>query len=113
MLEKIIFNLFAFTLFILIFIKFIRKNDTTYVYLLITQFVGIAINFIELSFGKSFGAIVKLIMYLLSVILPIFFIWLEYKKKIDFAEVFYIIVAKVTILIGKEDIAKKYLQQLA
>ena len=113
MLEKIIFNLFAFTLFILIFIKFIRKNDTTYVYLLITQFVGIAINFIELSLGKSFGTIVKLIMYLLSVILPIFFIWLEYKKKIDFAEVFYIIVAKVTILIGKEDIAKKYLQQLA
>ena len=98
MLEKIIFNLFAFTLFILIFIKFIR---TSYVYLLITQFVGIAINFIELSLGKSFGTIVKLIMYLLSVILPIFFIWLEYKKKIDFAEVFYIIVAKVTILIGK------------
>ena len=52
-------------------------------------------------------------MYLLSVILPIFFIWLEYKKKIDFAEVFYIIVAKITILIGKEEIAKKYLQQLA
>ena len=51
MLEKIIFNLFAFTLFILIFIKFIRKNDTSYVYLLITQFVGIAINFIE--FGKK------------------------------------------------------------
>ena len=112
MFEKIIFNLFAFTLFILIFIKFIRKNDTSYVYLLITQFVGIAINFIELSFGKSFGAIVKLIMYLLSVILPIFFIWLEYKKKIDFAEVFYILVAKVTILIGKEEVAKKYLLQL-
>ena len=55
MIEKIIFNLFAFTLFILIFIKFIRKNDTSYVYLLITQFVGIAINFIELSLGKSFG----------------------------------------------------------
>ena len=58
MLEKIIFNLFAFTLFILIFIKFIRKNDTSYVYLLIMQFVGIAINFIELSFGNSFGAVV-------------------------------------------------------
>lgn len=60
MLEKIIFNLFAFTLFILIFIKFIRKNDTSYVYLLITQFVGIAINFIELSFGKSFGSNCKI-----------------------------------------------------
>ena len=55
MFEKIIFNLFAFTLFILMFIKFIRKNDTSYVYLLALQFVGIAINFVELSFGKSFG----------------------------------------------------------
>ena len=82
MLEKIIFNLFAFTLFILIFIKFIRKNDTSYVYLLITQFVGIAINFIELSFGKSFGAIVKLIMYLLS-FFAVLLLVLFFKIKIE------------------------------
>ena len=82
MLEKIIFNLFAFTLFILIFIKFIRKNDTSYVYLLIMQFVGIAINFIELSFGKSFGAIVKLIMYLLSFFAALLLV-LFFKIKIE------------------------------
>ena len=67
MIEKIIFNLFAFTLFILIFIKFIRKNDTSFVYLLIGQFIGIAISFIELSIGRSFGIIVKFITYLFSI----------------------------------------------
>lgn len=112
MFEKIIFNLFAFTLFILIFFKLVRKNDTSYVYLLIIQFIGIAINFIELSIGKSFGLIAKLIMYILSVFIPIFFIWLEHSKKIDFAEVFDLLVAKISLLLRKEEIAKKYLLQL-
>lgn len=112
MLEKIIFNLFAFVLFILIFLKLIRKNDTSYVYLLALQFIGIAINFIELSMGKSFGLITKLIIYILSVFLPIFFIWLEYAKSIDFAEIFDLMVSKIALLIGKEEVAKKYLLQL-
>ena len=112
MLEKIIFNLFAFVLFILIFLKLIRKNDTSYVYLLALQFIGIGINFIELSMGKSFGLITKLIIYILSVFLPIFFIWLEYAKSIDFAETFDLMVSKIALLTGKEEVAKKYLLQL-
>lgn len=112
MFEKIIFNLFAFTLFILIFFKLVRKNDTSYVYLLIIQFIGVAINFIELSIGKRFGLITKLIMYILSVFIPIFVIWLEYSKKIDFAEIFDLLIAKISVLLKKEEIAKKYLLQL-
>ena len=112
MFEKIIFNLFAFTLFILIFFKLIRKNDTSYVYLLVLQFIGIAINFVELSIGRSFGIVLKLVMYIFSVLLPIFFIWLEYAKKIDFAEIFYLIIAKMTLTIGKDEIAKQYLLRL-
>ena len=112
MFEKMLFNLLAFTLFILMFFKLVRKNDTSYVYLLALQFIGIAINFIELIIGKSFGLFTKLIMYLLSVFLPIFFIWLEHTKKIDFAEIFYTIIEKVSLLMGKEEIAKKYLLQL-
>lgn len=112
MFEKIIFNLFAFTLFILIFFKLIRKNDTSYVYLLVLQFIGIAINFIELSMSKSFGAITKILMYAVSVILPIFIIWLEYAKKVEFSEIFYILAAKISLISGKKDAAKKYLIQL-
>lgn len=112
MFEKIIFNLFAFTLFILIFLKFIRKNDTSYVYLLGLQFVGIAINFIELSIGKSFGLIAKLLMYILSIIIPLFFLWLEYFKKIEYVEIFYLLAAYITKHINNEEIQKRYLLQL-
>lgn len=112
MIEKIVFNVFAFTLFILIFMQLIRKNDTSYVYLLIAQFIGITINFIELSVGKSFGIVMKIIMYLLSVILPAFIIWLEYKKKIEFAEIFNLLLAKLYMKVGKEEEAKKYLSKL-
>jgi len=35
--EKIIFNILAFSLFILMFFKMIRKNDSTYVYILVLQ----------------------------------------------------------------------------
>ena len=109
MLEKIIFNLFAFTLFILIFLKLIKKNDSSYVYLLILQFIGIVINFIELSMGRNFYVGIKIIMYLLSLILPIIIICIEYKKKIDFAEIYYLGISKIMILISKEENAKKYL----
>lgn len=112
MIEKIIFNLFAFTLFIFIFLKLIKRNDASYVYLLVLQFIGIVINFIELTMGKSFGSILKIVMYILSVMLPLFIIWLEYAKKIEFAEVFYILAAKVAVISGKQDRAKKYLLQL-
>ncbi len=112
MFEKIIFNLFAFTLFVLIFFKFIRKNDTSYVYLLVLQFIGIVINFLELSFGKNLGLIVKIIMYTLSIIIPLFFIWLEYVKKIQFAEISYVVIAKSMLASGNLDGAKKYLLKL-
>lgn len=51
MLEKIIFNVLALALFTITFLKLIRKNDTSYIYVLALEFVGLAINFIELFFS--------------------------------------------------------------
>lgn len=45
MIEKIIFNVLAFTLFIILFFKLIRKNDTSYIVILAIEFVGIFLNF--------------------------------------------------------------------
>lgn len=112
MIEKLIFNVLAFTLFILIFIKLIRKNDTSYLYLLAVEFIGIVINFIELSIGKSFGTILKAIMYSLSVIIPIFIILLEQYNIIRFSEIVNIFSASIYILLGKKDKAEHYLLQL-
>ena len=103
MIEKLIFNVLAFTLFILLFIRLIRKNDTSYVYLLILQFIGIAINFIELSIGKSFGVVLKTIMYSLSILLPIFVLLLEQYNIIRFSEIVNLLLATIYILIGKKE----------
>jgi len=48
LIEKFIFNILAFSLFIIIFSKLIRKNDTNYVVILVIEAIGIAINFLEL-----------------------------------------------------------------
>ena len=46
--SKILFNLLAVALFVIIFFKMIKKNDTTYVSILIAEAIGIGINFIEI-----------------------------------------------------------------
>ena len=65
MFGKIVFNVLAFTLFIMMFLKFIKRNETSYVYLLILQFVGIAIEFVELITYKNLNVVLKLLMYVL------------------------------------------------
>lgn len=112
MFGKIVFNVLAFTLFIMMFLKFIKKNDTSYVYLLILQFIGIAIEFAELITYRHLNVVLKLLMYIFSVIIPILVFWLEFAKKIDFAEIFYLASAKLNILLGRDEVAKKYLLQL-
>ena len=112
MIEKLIFNVLAFTLFILLFIRLIRKNDTSYVYLLILQFIGIAINFIELSIGKSFGVVLKTIMYSLSILLPIFVLLIEQYNIIRFSEIVNLLLATIYILIENKEKAEKCLLQL-
>ena len=70
MLEKIIFNVLALALFTITFLKLIRKNDTSYIYVLALEFVGLAINFIELFFSIKLSIILKIIIYIFSIIIP-------------------------------------------
>ena len=112
MFEKMIFYLFAFTLFILMFLKLLRKNDTTYVYAIVLQFIGIVIRFLELIFNKNCSVFLKILSYIISVILPILIFWLEYSKKIEFSEVFFIWSARMYVYIGKVENAKKCLLEL-
>ncbi len=46
LIEKFIFNILAFSLFIIVFSKLIRKNDTNYIsILLVLGAIGILLNF--------------------------------------------------------------------
>ncbi|MBO5004624.1 MAG: tetratricopeptide repeat protein [Clostridia bacterium] len=108
---KIIFNLLAFTLFIIIFFKMIKKNDTTYIDVLVLQFIGIGVNFIELISDIKLPIVIKILLYILCVIIPGIILVLE-KKNILFPELLNVIIAKIYLKQNKPEEAKKYMLKL-
>jgi tetratricopeptide (TPR) repeat protein len=102
--EKIIFNILAFSLFVFMFFKMIKKNDSNYVIILCMEAIGIAINFIEIIFKLQLNAFLRVIVYLLSVIIPIVIIYIEHKK-INFSELIYIMLAMCSSVV--KDIKKE------
>jgi tetratricopeptide (TPR) repeat protein len=111
MFEKILFNLLAFSLFIIIFFKIIRKNDTNYISLLILQAIGITISFVEIKLGVEENIFWQFIRYLLSVIIPLFIIIIEVRG-INFSEILSIVAAKFFMMIGDTKLAKTILVKL-
>lgn len=110
MVEKIFFNVIAFTLFILMFFKLVKKNDTNYVYLLIAQFIGIALSFFELVTGIKLNIAFKLLMYVLSIIIPIVVLFIEYKKNISFSEMLIVCLMPLLKVLNKKETIQKYLE---
>ncbi len=111
MLERIIFNILSFSLFIIIFFKIIKKNDTAYVAPLILEAIGIAIGLIELLIGRFLGTYVRVITYLLALVLPFAIILLE-KYGINFSEWLYIFLAKICSFFKNNKESKKLLMNL-
>lgn len=110
--QKILFNLIAFTLFVIFFLKMIKKNDTTYIDILIMQFIGIAINFIELISGANPNLVLYIIIYSFSLIIPCIILFIETKKGFLFPEILNIAIAKFFIIKGDTETAKKYILNL-
>ncbi len=111
MIEIIIFNLLAFTLFIFIFLKMIIKNDTSYLVLLVIQVIGITINFISLICSKELTLLLHILIYLLSVLLPLIILGIEWRG-FNFAECLQIAKAKISFVLGDTATAKKHLEKL-
>ena len=109
---EILFNFIVFTLFVIFFLKMIKKNDTSYIDILVIQFIGIVISFIHLIFGLKLNVIFNLIMYGFAIIIPCMVLFLEIKKNILFPEMLNLAIAK--ILIKKGDIinAKRHIINL-
>lgn len=110
--EKIIFSIIAFSLFVIMFFKMIRRNDTIYIAVLVAQALGIALNFIEIIFSLNFNMVVKGAIYFVSIILPIYIIVTEAKKKI-FAERVKLLIARIALNLNNTKLAKKILLELA
>ena len=112
MVERILFSLAALLLFLYVFaFKLIKKNDTTYLVILVAQAIGILLNFIEIIFNIFNGIVSKLVMYFLCLIIPVAVFALEYKG-INFSELICISISKILLLIGKRKKAKEILIKL-
>ena len=111
MIEMIIFNLLAFSLFIVIFFKIFRRNDANYIFVLLLEAIGIIISFVEIRFKitESFGWFI--LRYVLAVIIPLFVFIIEYRG-INFSELMSVIAAKICVIFGNTKFAKAILQKL-
>ena len=92
--EQLLFITIAFGIFVCMFYKLIKTNDTKYVPILALEALGIGIKFIEVCFGKEINIFTGLITYTLSILLPIGIICIE-KTNGNIAENFYIVLAKI------------------
>ena len=112
MIEKIIISTICFLLFVYIFIfKLIKKNDTTYLIILIMQAIGILINFIQILFNTLNGIFFKLLIYVLCIIIPIIIFALE-GKGFNCSEIICIFTSKALLVFGKTKKAKEILIKL-
>lgn len=109
--EQLIFAIIAFALFIYMFYKMIKENETSYVILLILQAFGILLNFIEIISKVQLNVIFVIIKYALAILLPVVIIVLE-KNRIPYVEIIDILKAKIFLKLGDNKNAKQALIHL-
>ena len=109
--EQLIFTILSFALFVFIFFKMIKENDTNYIVVLILQAIGIAMNFVQVFAKVEFGIIMMVIKYLFGIILPVVVIALD-KKGIPLIQIMNVAKAKIYLKAGNNKKAKEQLISL-
>ena len=109
--EQLIFTIFAFVLFVYIFFKMIKENDTNYIKILIIQAIGIALNFIEVLKKMQLGSFFVVIKYIFGIMMPVCIIMLE-TKGIPLIQVLNVAKAKIYLKLGNNKKAKEQLIKL-
>ena len=106
--EQLIFTIIALAIFVYMFFRMIKNNDTTYIAILILEALGIFLNFEEVLFGKKINSLLVIIKYILAILLPIGIIVLE-KQDIYLLEIVNLAKAKICLLFGNNKKAKQAL----
>lgn len=109
--EQLIFAIIAFALFIIMFYKIIKKNDTSYIVIIVLQAMGIALNFFEVLSGVKLNWLFMIIKYIVAMLIPISIIILE-KYNIPLIELIDITKAIIYLKLGDNKKAKQALIHL-
>lgn len=109
--EQLIFIVFSFAIFVYMFLRMIKNNDTSYVIILVLEAIGIALNFTEVLFGVKLNMLFLILKYIFSMILPLAIIILE-KRNITLFECINITKARLYLKLGDNKKAKQALLNL-
>ena len=109
--ERMFFYIVSIALFVIIFLKMMRKNNLLYLISLTLQAIGIIISFLGLILKFDLNIILKAIVYVISVGIPLAILFCE-MKKINLVELFYIGRAKFFLYTKNNKKAKKILLDL-
>lgn len=111
MAEQFIFIMLSIILFVIIFFKMIKKNDTSYVPILAVEALGIGIDFVFLVTNHNLNFFIKAIIYIMSIIIPFIIILLE-KNKIDIMINMKMAIINMYIAFGNYKMAKEKILKL-
>lgn len=111
MIEQLCFIILSVILFGIMFFKMFKKNDTSYIVLLVIQAIGIILDGAGILFNFSTNKVLKILTYTISIFLPILVIALEYKN-IDIINSLRFAQIKFYILTGNNTKAKSILLKL-
>ena len=106
--ELLIFTFISFAIFVYMFFRMIKSNDTSYVVVLVLQAFGIALNFSEALFGLKLNILFVIIKYVIALILPIAVIIFE-KKNMPLYEFINLKKANLYLMFGNTKKAKEAL----
>ena len=105
LIEQLIFAGIALALFIMVFMKMLKSNDTSYVSILVISVIGLLIDLIEVIVTNGLSLIFKIIKYILAIAIPMIVIIIE-KRNLKFLEVKNILKSKILLWLGNTKGAK-------
>ena len=111
MLEQLIFTTVAVALFGVGFFKMMKNDDSSYIKLLVIEALGIAINFICFISNIKINLLIKVLIYTMSVFLPIIIYFFQ-SKNIDIIKKIEQIKIKMYLVSGNDKKAKEKLNSI-
>ena len=109
--EQFIFTVVSLAIFVYMFFKMIKNNDTSYIVILILEAIGIALNFLEFALFIEVNIVLNIIKYVLSIVIPGIVIILEFRGK-TLIEIINVARAKIYLSLGNDKKAKEALLNL-
>ena len=106
--EQLIFTFISFAIFVYMFFRMIKNNDTSYVFVLVIEAIGITLNFAEVLFGIKLNLLFMILKYIFAILFPITIIILE-KKYVPLFEMINVMKSNIYIFFGDTKKAKQAL----